>query len=123
MRVEGDRKGESVSLPLESGTHDKMSYVLALIRSLSAGSEALSYQVTDGLKMRTYVFSQPKPVEIDTALGRMAAVVLSRLRDGDERETTYWLAPSLNYIPVQIEHKEQTGEHVIARIETLTWQR
>ena len=42
-----------------------------------------------------------------------------RERPDSDRETTLWMAPSLGYMPVRIEHREPDGESVTMNIQTL----
>lgn len=120
MRLSGERKNQHVSQDLSEGTHDKMTYILALMLDLAEARTDLSYTVTDGAKTRTYRFTEPKAMKLETALGTLSTLELKRVRDDDERETTFWFAPELRFVPVQIEHKEK-GEHVIARIKSIEW--
>ena len=66
----------------------------------------MSYRVADGGKLKTYVFRYRGQHSISTPFGDVDTLVMERTRSGATRKTTFWLAPSLDYLPVHIEHRE-----------------
>ena len=57
---------------------------------------------------------------ITTPLGKIEAIKLTRERSRPkDRKTTLWCAPSLNYLPVMLEHIEKDGTVFTAKIRRL----
>ena len=113
-------KKQSWSLDSEEYTLDKLIYQLALMRDLQRDKKELSYQVTDGEKLKTYNISILGMETILTPLGKIEAIKLKRIRNDEKaRQTTLWCAPTLNYLPVRIEHIEKDGTTFTAELRRL----
>ena len=52
---------------------------------------------------------------LSTPLGSFEALVVERSQPGATRRTTFWFAPAFDFLPVQIEHREDKGS-IIVRI-------
>jgi hypothetical protein len=55
---------------------------------------------------------------LETKLGELNSIKLTRLQD-DDRESYVWLAPELNYIPIQAVHIEN-GFTIKAQLNALS---
>ncbi len=107
--------GETWQMEVPEPTFDRQSHLIALMRDLASGARPESYRVADGGKLKIYHFRHLGPDRVSTALGDLDTVVVERTVPGASRRTTFWLAPSFDYLPVQIEHLED-GTSIIARI-------
>lgn len=105
-RVHNTLNGESWSMPLQSGTLDKLVYLLALMQDLADGIQEARYAVADGGRVKTYLLRVVKTERLATVLGDLDTVVVERRREGDDRLALVWCAPALAYLPVRIEHRE-----------------
>ena len=101
--------GKTWRMTVPDPTFDKQSLLLAVMQDLASGAAPLSYQVADGGRLKTYVFRQLGRQRVSTALGDLDTVVVERSVAGAARKTTFWCAPSLDYLPVRIEHHESDG--------------
>ncbi len=93
-------------LEIVTGTLDKLIYQLALMRDLRLGKQDFVYQVADGGSIKEYKFRYIGKETIRTELGALDTMKFER--DGS-RVTTIWCAPSLDYIPVQLEQGDERG--------------
>ena len=112
-RVTNRVNGETWQMPVPEPTFDRQNHILALMRDLASGVESESYQVADGGKLKTYHFSHLGRERVSTAIGDLDTLVVVRTQPGASRRTTFWFAPSFGYLPVQIEHREESGSIVV----------
>jgi hypothetical protein len=108
-RVHNTLNGESWSMPIETGTLDKLVYLLALMQDLARGVRETRYAVADGGKVKTYILRVIGHEQLETVLGNLDTVVVERRRMKDDRVTLVWCAPALSYLPVRVEHREEDG--------------
>ena len=66
-------------------------------------------------KVKTYVVKREGEERIETALGRLDTVRISRSA-GDDRKTTVWAAPELRYLPARIEHRDSDDTPITLRL-------
>lgn len=98
---------QSYELPIEAGVLDSLLYQLVLMQDLKQGKKQLSYQVASKDKVKTYTPTFLGEERIDTGMGQIVTLKYERATDSDERRTTFWCAPTLHYLPVQVEHLEK----------------
>ncbi len=103
-----DTGGEPWQIEIPLGTLDKLSYVVAVMIDLSRGKQELNYLVADGKRLRYYHIEHLGEERIDTVLGTLDAHVL-RYKGSNNRQTTFWCAPSLGYFPIRIVYREKHG--------------
>ncbi len=101
--------GDPWRMALPPGTLDKLVYVLAMMHDLSTGKRDLQYTVADGGKLKTYRVEVIQEEPLETALGTLATLVVRRSRKESGRESFFWCAPSLHFLPVKLEHREKDG--------------
>ncbi len=118
-RVTNHVDGETWHMAVPDPTFDRHSQILALMGELASGAQPSSYQVADGGKLKTYRLHHRGRQRISTALGEFDTVVVERAQPDSERTTTFWFAPALGYLPVQIEHRESSGS-IRAHIRTVS---
>lgn len=101
-----DSETTRVSIPKRS--QDKLLYQLALMFDLRAGATNFEYDVIDDGEIKTYKFEKIGEKEITTKLGALHTIGLQWARNN--RTTTVWCAPALQFLPVQISQTEKSGE-------------
>ena len=108
-------------LPVPRGTLDKFSYMFALMRALGRGERHFEYTIADGgRRLRSYVLTSIANERIDTAIGTFDTVAVRRRHENSPRETTFWCARALGYLPVRIVHVERDGTPLTLRIQSLS---
>ena len=112
-RVTNHVNGETWQMEVPEPTFDRQNHLLALMRDLESGARPASYRVADGGRLKTYEFSHLGHERVSTAFGNLDTVVVERTQPGATRRTTFWFAPSFDYLPVQIEHREDSGSIVV----------
>ncbi len=120
-QVHIDDKKQPWSLDIKANTLDKLVYQLSLMADLAAKKTQFSYQIADGGKIKTYNIDLLEKETLTTPLGKIDTVKLVRLRDKQsKRQTILWCAPSLDFLPVKLEHTEKGGARFTALIRSLT---
>ena len=105
--------GETWQMEVPEPTFDRQNHLLALMRDLESGARPGSYRVADGGRLKTYQFSHLGHERVSTAFGHLDTVVMERTQPGATRRTTFWFAPSFDYLPVQIRHREDSGSIMV----------
>jgi hypothetical protein len=100
-------RNENYELHLKTGVLDSLLYQLVLMQDLKQGKKRLSYQVAKKDKISTYTPKFLGEERINTGVGQIVTLKYERAADDDERRTTFWCAPTLHYLPVQVEHLER----------------
>lgn len=122
-RVRGFARGEPLDLPLVPRLQDPLSIRAALLNDLLAGREPGEYPMVDGRHVETFVYRKVGPAKLKTALGELDTVVYTSSRKGaDARAKTwkYWYAPSLGWLPVRIEQRDQDGPRLVFTVRSAT---
>ncbi|MEW8027002.1 MAG: DUF3108 domain-containing protein [Candidatus Thiodiazotropha sp.] len=97
--------GTTWSQPITSGTQDRLSQQLMVRLHLAEGRKDISYQVADGGKIKSYRFFVEGEEDIDTPYGQIHCLRVKRSKESRKPDYTIWFAPTLDYLPVQIERK------------------
>jgi hypothetical protein len=77
---------------------------------LLTGAGKATVFVSNGKKIERYQFTIVTDEEIDTALGKLLTVRLSKLHSPDEEGLEIWLARKYRLFPVKIRYIEKNGE-------------
>lgn len=123
-RVRGFARGEPLDLPIVPRLQDPLSIRAALLSDLIAGREPGEYPMIDGRNVATFVYRRAGAEKVHTALGELDTVVYTSSRKGaDARAKTwkYWYAPSLGWLPVRIEQRDENGPRLTFTVRAVTF--
>ena len=123
-RVTGTVRGAPLDLPIEPGLQDVMSIRAAPMADLLAGREPKEYAMLDGREVKHYIYTRGGTEKLKTALGEVDTVIINSDRkgaDGHARMWRYWYAPSLNWLPVRIEQREDGQTRMALTVRSLKW--
>ena len=110
--------GDPWKMELENGVQDKLLYQLSIMLDLDRKSTALQYRVADGGSLKVYEAHIAGRGVTETPAGTFNTIKVER--KSESRTTTFWCAPDLNYLPVLIEHKNNDGGRIEARLKDFT---
>lgn len=120
MKVTNVINGDPWHMKIPPGTQDKFSINLALMAHLSQGETDISFPVADGGKLKTYDFKVLGKETINTALGQLNTIKLSRNKRGRTgRQATLWLSPELGYLLVKMEKADKDDEIATMSIQAI----
>lgn len=103
----GSYKDRAYNLKITKGTQDRASLELALARDLSLNKKRLSYPVISRGERSQYNFQRLGSEVLKTPAGAFNTIKVKVLRKGKKRETIFWMAKELGYMPVKINHREK----------------
>jgi len=120
QRITNTVNGKSWRMPAEPNVMDKLLYQLAIMHDLKARRSPLAYTVADGGKIKTYNFELLGEEIIHTPLGEFSTIKVSRQRSDSRRETVFWCAEKLQFLPVRVENIETDGGKTTVIIDSVT---
>ncbi len=119
--VESTRRGQTSRMPVPVDTLDKLGYMLVLMEDLKAGKRSVRYHIASGKnRMKVYELKVVAEERMKTALGTFGVLRIVRERKDDDRQTTIWVAPELDFMPVRIKHREREDEVVTISIRSFS---
>lgn len=110
-------KGDSTA-NLVAGTQDFLSFMYQFM--FAPALETMQITMTNGKRLRTYIYSFEGEETISTKLGELKTIHLLK-GSSDEDKTEIWLAVDYQYLPVKIRKTEKDGtviEQIVANIRT-----
>jgi hypothetical protein len=102
-RVTGVIEGEHVELDTEPGTQDRSSISIAVTTALLRGVEPGTIPLIDDNRIKRYTYTKKETASVDSALGKIDTVIYESTREGSNRTARFWMAPSLEFLPVRAE--------------------
>lgn len=118
-RATGVYEGAHVDLPIHPGVQDDLSVQIAMLSQLLQGHAPDVVMEINKDAVREYDYSREGEETLDTSLGRLDTVVYASSHPGSPRTTRFWCAPSLGFIPVQVQQKRLDAVEWTMRIRSL----
>lgn len=105
-RAQVHDNGDTRRIALEPTTRDRSSAILAVMVALDAGARSVAFPgITDDGDTGVLRFETVGEESIEAPYGTYDAIRVERRHD-DGRTTTTWLAPTLDWLPVRVEQRE-----------------
>ena len=123
-RISGKVNGTPFDASLEPGQQDVNTIRLAPVVDLLAGREPGDYPLLDGREVKHYTYPKKGTATLQTELGELETVIYESERrnyDGTGRTWRYWFAPSLGWLPVRIEQREDGRARLTFTVRSLKW--
>lgn len=105
------RKDETRVIPVEKGYQDVVSHKIQIRRDLQAGKTSMSYAVISRGKLKDYSYQVIGKEKIKTPIGTLDTIRIERVREDDDPETIFWLAPNWDYLLVKLQQVEDGDSH------------
>jgi hypothetical protein len=119
-RVASQEANPGWSLEIPVGTQDRFSKQLAMIVAMNRTQDAVSFQVADDERLKTYHFRPTGTETVETEERKYQALKIERSRDARPPKSTLWLAPDLHYLPVRVERLER-GNRFVMELLSVQW--
>lgn len=108
-------RGNEVKDAFTDPVLDRLTVTLLIMNALRHDFEQAELPIFDTGRIKAVEFAKSGTESLSTPLGQIETIkVTNRNATGGSRETTTWFAPSLDYLPVKIEHRKR-GE-LVARL-------
>ncbi len=111
--------GQDWSATMPPDLQDKLSYQAQMMGDLRSGPESLDYAIADRDRLKQYAIAVLGSEDIETGIGRFAAVKLERAKPGSKRRTIVWCARALDWMPVKVEYHDKKGGITTAVLKSL----
>ena len=95
-------KGKATTLNMPRQAYDDLSLEAQIRQELINGKFSGSYQLVKKTEIETTKFRRAGNTKITVPAGTYDTVRIDRIHDDRDRATSFWLAPSLNYLPVRV---------------------
>jgi hypothetical protein len=106
------RKGEQRILPWKTGVLDDLNAELQVREDIQKGGIKASYPIASYKAVENRQFIRIGNEKITAADGKSYDTIKIRLKhSSDERNTYFWIAPSLNYLPVKVAHQDEKNSY------------
>ena len=100
------RDDRARDIPLTPDLLGPMSYQVQLRRDLAAGGAEFSYRVLHRGKVKEYHFQREGTEPVTLPDGTVEAVRVRRVRDDNDRETVFWMAPIFDFQLIKLRQIE-----------------
>ena len=107
-------KNKSTTLRMSGQAYDDLSLEAQIRQELINGKFSGSYQLVKRTEIERISFRRAGNSSITVPAGTYQVVRIDRVHDDRGRATSFWLAPSLNYLPVKV---SQTNDGKIISME------
>ncbi|HEY5622787.1 MAG TPA: DUF3108 domain-containing protein [Gammaproteobacteria bacterium] len=115
------KRGTVAMFDAEQGTLDPGSAQVRVMVDAARPARTTTLPLADGDGPLRYRYSRPGREIVETIAGSQTAEVTLQQRDGSSRETLYWLAPALDYLPVRIEQRRDGETRLAFVLESVEW--
>ena len=121
-RASGVFRGNPVDLAIPHGTLDPL--LLRIAVGLDLGRDAIepAYQVVERRALREYKLTQLPAVHVKVLAGEFDVVGVERVSEDGKKTTRFLYAPSLDWLPVLMEQREQDEATITLELSKLTRQ-
>ena len=108
-QASGIYKDNAYSIATPSNVVDRGTLELVVARDLKRALPHLVYQVMERGEVKTYTFVRLGNERLETPAGVFETIKVSvkRSNSDSDRETTYWMAKELDYLPARMFHREK----------------
>ena len=120
MSVENNVQDSPWKMDIPEGTLDKLVAQLGMMLALGKGKSEVTFNIADGGKLKEYRFKVLGHETLELPAGTFKTVKITKLRKNKKRETYYWCAPELNYLPVRIWQREKDEAVYQSDLESFT---
>lgn len=98
--------GKHKTLSIKPGTYDRLLAQLAISMDLAKGEHVENYPIVLHSEVNVYHMLRQDNTDLKTPAGNYQTWVIARRDPHSSRVLIFWLAPKLDYLPVQIEQTE-----------------
>lgn len=114
------RDDRASDIPLTPDLLGPMSYQVQLRRDLAAGGTEFSYRVMHRGKVKEYHFEREGTESVALPSGAVEAVRVRRVRDDNDRETVFWMAPTFDFQLIKLRQIEEGERYELLLAELRT---
>lgn len=95
-------KGKTTNISMPRQAYDDLSLEVKIRQELMAGKFSGSYPLVKRTNIENTKFKKAGTSKITVPAGTYEVLRIDRVHDDKDRTTSFWLAPSLDYLPVKV---------------------
>lgn len=95
-------KGQNKVIALPQPAYDDLSLEIQIREDLKAGKFRGNYYMADRNAIESVPFRKSAVTRITVPAGTFDVVRIDRVHEDKDRQTSFWLAPKLDYLPVKV---------------------
>ena len=95
-------RGKSTTLRMNGQAYDDLSLEAQIRQELIHGQFSGNYHLVKKNEIEATKFRRSSSSKITVPAGTYDAIRIDRIHDDKGRATSFWLAPSLNYLPIKV---------------------
>lgn len=107
-------KGKTDTLKMSGQAYDDLSLESQIRQELINGKFSGSYHLVKKTNIERTTFRKAGSSKLTVPAGTYDVIRIDRVHDDRERATSFWLAPSLNYLPIKV---SQTNDGKVISME------
>ncbi|OOR88296.1 hypothetical protein B0181_08430 [Moraxella caviae] len=107
-------KGKTTNLKMGAQAYDDLSLEAQIRQELMNGKFTGNYALVKKNRIETTKFRRAGKSKITVPAGTYDVIRIDRVHDDKDRATSFWIAPSLNYLPVKV---SQTNDGKVIAME------
>lgn len=120
-KVEYNSEREQKNFDLTTHLYDPLSFFFEARCDLMAGKTEFSYPLIHNGNKKTHNYKVVGTEIVETGQGEVEALVVERDRKSQSRQTRLYVAPSLDYLLVKIEHQESRLLKIVATLKNMDY--
>lgn len=101
-KVVSNYRGKSTTMDMAQQAFDDLSLEVQIRQDLLNGKFSGNYYMAKKDKVEETPFKKSGNTQVTVPAGTFDTVRVDRVHDGNNRSTSFWLAPSLDYLPVKV---------------------
>ncbi|GAA0797832.1 DUF3108 domain-containing protein [Psychrobacter piscatorii] len=101
-KVTSNYKGKTTTMNMAQQAFDDLSLEVQIRQDLLNGKFSGNYYMAKKDKIEKTPFKKSGSTKITVPAGTFDTVRVDRVHDDDSRSTSFWLAPSLDYLPIKV---------------------
>jgi hypothetical protein len=118
-RAVGMYEGSPMNMPIKRGVQDDLSVQIAMMMQLLAGHMPTMAFDLDKNSVREYDYVRDGTADLSTSIGPVPTVIYVAHHPGSPRVTRFWCAPSLGFIPMQVQQTRVNAVEWTMQIDSL----
>ena len=110
-KINTKKDKESRSFSWKAGVLDELNAELQIREDLKNGSLKSTYYLADAKEVEARKFVRQGSESVKTNYGTFDTIKVAIKHDKPGRETIFWLAPKLDYLPVKVTHLDKKNSY------------
>ena len=105
-------KGERAKFPYDTELFDPLMVQLQFRLDMQADKETLHYSMVKEGEVDDYAFKIVGKERVNIDSGSYQTIKFEVIRDSKKRQTFFWMAPDLGYLPIRLSHFEKGSKQL-----------